>query len=55
LAIGCTDVAHLQPGSNAARPLECEPRCVDVAIQHREAYTKSEVVLEGDGRTVKAE
>ena len=38
--------------------LECEPRYVDVAIRRWEAYTKSEAVLEGDGRTyaeVKAE
>jgi DNA modification methylase len=38
--------------------LECEPRYVDVSIQRFEAYTKSEAVLEGDGRTyteVKAE
>jgi DNA modification methylase len=31
--------------------MECEPRYVDVAIRRWEAYTKSEAVLEGDGRT----
>lgn len=31
--------------------MECEPRYVDIAIQRWETYTKSEAVLEGDGRT----
>jgi len=38
--------------------LECEPRFVDAAIQRWEAFTKSDAMLEGDGRTyaeVKAE
>ncbi len=38
--------------------LEFEPRYIDVAIRRWETYTKSEAVLEGDGRTyaeVKAE
>jgi DNA modification methylase len=38
--------------------LECDPRYVDVAIERWDNFTKSEAVLEGDGRTyaeVKAE
>jgi DNA modification methylase len=38
--------------------LEFEPRYVDVGVQRWEAYSKSEAVLEGDGRTyaeIKAE
>jgi DNA methylase len=31
--------------------LEFEPRYVDVAIRRWEKYTKSDAVLEGDGRT----
>jgi hypothetical protein len=31
--------------------LEIEPRYVDVAIRRWEAFTKSEAVLDGDGRT----
>jgi DNA modification methylase len=31
--------------------LECEPRYVDVSIRRWEAYTKSEAILDGDGRT----
>ena len=40
------------------RGLELEPRYVDVAIRRWEAHTKSEAVLNGDGRTfaeIKAE
>ena len=41
-----------------SRGMELEPRYVDVAIRRWEAHTKSEVILDGDGRTfaeVKAE
>ncbi|MGB6538752.1 MAG: DNA methyltransferase [Xanthobacteraceae bacterium] len=34
-----------------AHALDCEPRYVDVAIRRWETYTKSEAILEGDGRT----
>jgi DNA modification methylase len=34
-----------------AYALECEPKYVDVAIQRWQAYTKSEAMLESDGRT----
>ena len=31
--------------------VEIEPRYVDVSIRRWEAFTKSEAILEGDGRT----
>ncbi len=50
LGSGTTILAAEKIGRRAYG-LECEPQYVDVAIQRWQAYTKSEAVLEGDGRT----
>ena len=50
LGSGTTILAAEKIGRRAYG-LDCEPKYVDVAIQRWQAYTKSEAVLEGDGRT----
>jgi DNA modification methylase len=50
LGSGTTIMAAEKIG-RIAYGLEIEPAYVDVSIRRSQAYTKSEAILEGDGRT----